>query len=74
MRTFFPILFLFIFSVFSSNNAVGKNDINKLVDYHGKTHLKFIVSNCNDTTVFHIQSLTVIPWRLESKRMVNPVY
>ena len=72
MRTFFPILFLFIFSVFSSNNAVGKNDINKLVDYHGKTHLKFIVSNCNDTTVFHIQSLTVIPWRLENKQLVVP--
>jgi thiol-disulfide isomerase/thioredoxin len=59
-------------SVFSCHAEIRKNDIDTLVDYNGKTYLKFIVSNCRDTTVFHVQSRTVIPWKLENKQLVIP--
>jgi thiol-disulfide isomerase/thioredoxin len=72
MNKFHITLQLLVFFVFSCNNDIQKNDIDTLVNYNGKTHLKFIVSNCRDTTVFHVQSRTVIPWKLENKQLVVP--
>ncbi len=72
MNKFCNILLIFIFSVFSCNSGLQKNEMDTLVDCSGKTHLKFIVNNCKDTTVFHIQSRTVIPWKLENKQIVIP--
>lgn len=60
------------FSFFSCNNDNRENDVDTLIDYNGKTHLEFIVSNCSDTTVFQIQSRTVIPLGLENKQLIVP--
>ena len=68
----YNLLLLLVFSVFSCHNGIRENDTDTLVDYIGKTHLKFIVSNCKDTTVFQIQSRTVIPWGLINKQLIIP--
>ena len=71
MYKYFTIIIL-VFSIFSCNWEVRNNNNERLVDYNGLTYLKFFVSNCKDTTVFQIQSRTVIPWRLENKQLVIP--
>lgn len=72
MHKFYNTLLLLAFSIFSCNNDIQKNDIDTLVDFNGKTHLKFMVSNCRDTTVFQIQSRTIIPWGLVNKQLIIP--
>ncbi len=73
MNKLFCLLFsILVFSFFSCQNDKRGNYIDSLIDYDGKTYLKFIVSNCSDTTIFLIQSRTVIPLGQENKQLIVP--
>ena len=72
MNKIYHIFILLVFSFFSCKSEKQENGTDTFVDFEGKTHIQFIVSNCKDTTVFQIQSRTVIPWRLENKQLVIP--
>lgn len=72
MNKFYSIFLLLVFSFLSCKSEKQESTTDTFVDFEGRTYLKFIVSNCRDTTVFQIQSRTVIPWRLENKQLVIP--
>ncbi len=72
MNKLYSIFILLVFSFLSCKSEKQESRTDTFVDFYGKTHLKFIVSNCRDTVVFQIQSRTVIPWRLENKQLVIP--
>jgi thiol-disulfide isomerase/thioredoxin len=72
MNKFYSIFLLLVFSFLSCKTDKQESTTDTFVDFEGRTYLKFIVSNCSDTTVFQIQSRTVIPWRLENKQLVVP--
>jgi len=72
MNKLYNIFILMVFSFLSCKSENHERRTDPFVDFYGKTQIQFIVSNCQDTTVFHIQSRTVIPWRLENKQLVIP--
>lgn len=72
MNKLYSIFILLVFSFLSCKSEKQESRTDTFVDFYGKTHIQFIVSNCRDTTVFQIQSRTVIPWKLENKQLVIP--
>lgn len=69
----YSIVILLIFSFLCcKGEKLAKSSTASFIDFVGKTHIQLIVNNCRDTTVFQIQSRTVIPWRLENKQLVIP--
>lgn len=57
---------------FSCQNDNTGNNVNSVVDFNGKTYLKLIVNNCNDTTILNLQNRTLIPIGIETKQIVVP--
>jgi len=72
MNKLYSIFIILVFSFLSCKGEKQESRTDTLVDFFGKTNIQFIVSNCRDTTVFQIQSRTVIPWRIENKQLVIP--